>query len=174
MEWGRMQGGYEATDLAEFTIDLASTFRSAIERGKLSLIVDCPPLPEPVFVDREMWEKIVLNLLSNAFKHTFEGSIRVALQWRGDSVELRVTDTGIGIREAELPRVFERFRSINGAQALSDEGTGIGRALVQERVLAHGGTIQEKREEGRESTTTATIKAGPLIRGPRVSPPLPT
>jgi hypothetical protein len=62
------------------TADLAGVFRSAIERAGLRLQVDCPPLPEPVYVDREMWEKIVLNLLSNAFKFTFEGEISVSLR----------------------------------------------------------------------------------------------
>ena len=76
IEAGRVQASYEPIDLAAFTAELASVFRSAIERAGLTLTVDCPPLPEPLHVDREMWEKIVLNLLSNAFKHTFEGGSR--------------------------------------------------------------------------------------------------
>ncbi|MBD0334237.1 MAG: response regulator [Cyanobacteria bacterium Co-bin13] len=80
IEAGRIQATYEATDLAGFTTELASVFRSTIEQANLRLAVDCPPLPEPVYVDREMWEKIVLNLLSNAFKFTFTGEIRVSLR----------------------------------------------------------------------------------------------
>ena len=72
-------------------------FRSAFERAGLTLIVECAPLAEPVFVDRDMWEKIVLNLLSNAFKFTFEGGVTVRLRQRDESVELSVRDTGIGI-----------------------------------------------------------------------------
>ena len=78
IEAGRIDANYEPTDLATFTAELASVFRSAIEKAGLELVVDCDPLPEPVYVDREMWEKIVLNLLSNAFKFTFEGRITVA------------------------------------------------------------------------------------------------
>ena len=78
IEAGRVNATFEPTDLAALTTDLASAFRSATERAGLQLIVDCPPLPAPVYVDREMWEKIVLNLLSNAFKFTFQGSIGVA------------------------------------------------------------------------------------------------
>jgi GAF domain-containing protein len=75
IEAGRVQAVYEPTDLAALTGDLASVFRSAVERAGMRLIVDCPPLPEPVYVDRDMWEKIVLNLVSNAFKFTMDGSI---------------------------------------------------------------------------------------------------
>jgi signal transduction histidine kinase len=61
IEGGRVQPVYEATDLAAFTTDLASQFRSACERAGLRLVVDCHPLPEPAYVDREMWEKVVLT-----------------------------------------------------------------------------------------------------------------
>ena len=68
IEAGRIQAIYEPVDLARLTIELASTFRSAVERAGMRLIVDCESLDEPVFIDRDMWEKIVLNLLSNAFQ----------------------------------------------------------------------------------------------------------
>ncbi len=84
IEAGRTQARYEPTDLATHTADLASVFRSAIEKAGLTLTVDCPALPEPIYVDPEMWEKVVLNLVSNAFKHTFEGGIAITLRWRGD------------------------------------------------------------------------------------------
>jgi hypothetical protein len=103
IEAGRIEASYEPTDLAAHTAELASVFRSAVEKAGLRLVVDCLPLPEPVYVDREMWEKIVLNLLSNAFKFTFEGEIKVTLRRRGDRVELSVSDTGVGVPEAELP-----------------------------------------------------------------------
>ncbi len=76
IEAGRVEASYEPTDLAALTAELASVFRSAIEQAGLELVVDCEPLAEPVFVDRDMWEKIVLNLLSNAFKFTFDGRDR--------------------------------------------------------------------------------------------------
>ena len=71
IEAGRIQANYEPTDLARFTEELASTFRSGMERAGLILTVDCAPLPQAVYVDCDMWEKIVLNLLSNALKFTF-------------------------------------------------------------------------------------------------------
>jgi len=88
IEAGRVQAVYAPTDLGAYTAELASVFRSAIEKSGLQLIIDCPPLPDSVYVDREMWEKIVLNLLSNTFKFTFDGEISISLRQVGDMVEL--------------------------------------------------------------------------------------
>ena len=160
IEAGRTQASYESTDLAAYTAELASVFRSAVEKAGLTLVVDCPPLPEPVYVDREMWEKIVLNLLSNAFKHTFEGSIIIRLRWCGDFAELAVADSGVGIPETELPRLFDRFHRVKGARSRTHEGTGIGLALVQELVSLHSGAVSIESEEGKGSTFTVTVRTG--------------
>ena len=160
IEAGRVQATYQPTDLAAFTAELASVFRSATEKAGLMLTVDCPSLPEPMYVDREMWEKIVLNLVSNAFKHTFEGEIRVSLRWQGEYAELKVADSGIGIPASELPKIFERFNRVKGARSRSHEGTGIGLALVQELIRLHGGTVSVESEEGKGSTFSVTVKSG--------------
>ncbi|HEU4537841.1 MAG TPA: HAMP domain-containing sensor histidine kinase, partial [Polyangiaceae bacterium] len=152
LEAGRAQASYEATDLAAFTADLASNFRSAVERAGLRLVVDCPPLGEPAYVDRDMWEKVVLNLVSNAFKHTFEGQIGVALRAEGDDVVLAVSDTGIGVPADELPNLFERFHRVRGARSRTHEGTGIGLALVQEIVRLHRGGVTAESAPGRGTT----------------------
>jgi signal transduction histidine kinase/DNA-binding response OmpR family regulator len=149
IEAGRARANYEPTDLATLTADIASNFRSATEKAGLDLQIDCPVLPESVYVDRDMWEKIVLNLLSNAFKFTFEGSIRVDLKVKGRAIELGVHDTGTGIPAAELPRLFERFHRIDGARGRSFEGSGIGLALVKELVDGHGGSLRVESVEGR-------------------------
>ncbi|WDT74284.1 MAG: ATP-binding protein [Candidatus Manganitrophus sp.] len=160
IEAGRVQASYEPTDLARLTAELASVFRSAVEKGGIRLIVDCPPLPQPIYVDREMWEKIVLNLLSNAFKFTFEGEIEAVLRWADDHVELKVRDTGIGIPEEALPQLFERFFRVKGARARTHEGSGIGLALVQELVRLHGGTLGVESIVGRGTTFTIAIPTG--------------
>ncbi|MCC7370650.1 MAG: response regulator [Chloroflexi bacterium] len=162
IEAGRVQASYEATNLPAFSADLASNFRSAVERASLTLVVDCPPLPAGVtaYVDREMWEKIVLNLISNAFKFTFAGSIAVSLRVRGDHVELQVADTGTGIAADELPRVFERFHRVHGARGRTHEGSGIGLALVRELVQLHGGTISVESVLDRGTTFTVTLPLG--------------
>ena len=160
IEAGRIQANYESTDLAAYTTELASVFRSAIEKAGLSLTINCPALPSLIYVDREMWEKIVLNLISNAFKHTFEGAIVVTLRLRGDHVELAVADSGVGIPADALPRVFERFHRVKGAKSRTHEGTGIGLALVQELASLHGGAVRVESQENKGSTFTVTIKNG--------------
>jgi signal transduction histidine kinase len=160
IEAGRVHATYQPTDLAAFTAELASVFRAAIERAGLTLVVDCPPIGEPVFVDRDMWEKIVLNLLSNAFKFTFAGEIAVTLRKAGAEVELQVRDTGTGIPAEEMPRLFERFHRIQNARGRTHEGSGIGLALVQELVKLHGGTISAESRAGHGTTFTIALPLG--------------
>jgi signal transduction histidine kinase/DNA-binding response OmpR family regulator len=160
IEAGRIDASYQPTDLTALTTDLASVFRSAIEKAGLDLVVDCEPLPEAVYVDRDMWEKILLNLLSNAFKFTFDGRITVRLRLCGDRVELQVADTGVGIPEADLPRMFERFHRVKGVRARTHEGTGIGLALVQELARLHGGTVDVTSVEGKGTTFTVSLQTG--------------
>jgi PAS domain S-box-containing protein len=164
IEAGRVDASFTPTDLAAFTAELASVFRSGMEKAGLRLIVSCPPLPEPVYVDREMWEKIVFNLLSNAFKFTAHGEIEVKLGETGPpdakAVALSVRDTGTGIPAAELPRVFERFHRMKNSWARSHEGTGIGLALVQELAHQHGGSAVVESTEGVGTTFTVTIPLG--------------
>ncbi len=130
IEANRMQAHYEPVDLAELTAELASVFRSAIDRAGLHMVVDCQSVDEPVYLDRDMWEKVVLNLLSNALKYTFTGTITVRVFREGDDAVVTVADTGIGVSAAEMPRLFERFHRIENARARSTEGSGIGLALV--------------------------------------------
>ena len=160
IEAGRVRAVYEPTGLADFTADLASNFRSACDKAGLTLRVDCPPIGEPVFVDRPMWEKIVLNLLSNAFKFTFDGAITVMMRQADGAAELRVQDTGTGIPAEEIPLLFNRFHRVENARGRTHEGSGIGLALVQELVKLHGGTISVTSEVGYGTTFIVSIPLG--------------
>ena len=160
LEAGRLRASYEPLDLAAATTYLASSFRSAVERVGLEFEVDCAPLPEPIFVDPALWEKIVLNLLSNALKFTFEGEIGIRVRWRGDRAEVEVRDTGTGIPEAELPRIFDRFHRVAGARSRTHEGSGIGLALVHDLVRLHGGQISAQSQPGLGTTFTITLPSG--------------
>jgi hypothetical protein len=157
---GRMQAQFEPADLSAVTAELTSVFRSAIDQAGLTFIVDCPPLDQPVYLDREMWEKVVLNLLSNALKFTFKGSITVRVSDEGGNAVVTVSDTGIGIPDAEMPRLFERFHRIETARARSTEGSGIGLALVKELVGLHGGAITAESAEGAGSTFAIRLPFG--------------
>ena len=160
IEAGRVRASYEPTDLAALTADLASTFRSAIERAGLTFTVECDELGEPVYVDREMWEKIVLNLLSNAFKFTLHGAVAVQLRREASAAVLEVSDTGAGVPADELPRLFERFHRVAGTDARTQEGSGIGLALVQELVKLHGGHVEVLSELGAGTTFRITVPLG--------------
>jgi signal transduction histidine kinase/DNA-binding response OmpR family regulator len=160
IEAGRIEAVYEPVDLPALTAELASNFRSAVERAGLTFTVDCDPVSEHVYVDHEMWEKIVLNLLSNAFKFTLTGEIKVELRQAGETVELSVSDTGTGIPAESLPHVFERFHRVKGARGRSYEGSGIGLALVQELVKLHGGNVRVQSEIDRGTTFTVSIPLG--------------
>ncbi|MET7440328.1 ATP-binding protein, partial [Streptomyces sp. NPDC005568] len=160
IEAGRTQARYEPVDLAAVTAELASVFRSAVEKAGLAFDVSCPPLDEPVYVDRGMWEKVILNLLSNALKFTFDGAIRVSVRGEGAHALVTVADTGIGVPESEMPRLFERFHRIENARSRSNEGSGIGLALVQELVAMHGGTITAESTEGEGTAFTVRLPLG--------------
>jgi len=192
VEAGRIEAVYEPVDIGILTRELASTFCSAVHRAGLLYIMNCPSIDAPVYIDRDMWEKIVLNLLSNALKFTFRGVIEISVtegdEARGASGEWRVAndavgafhsvssldtrhsppthvvltirDTGVGIPEHELPHVFDRFHRIPNNRSRTQEGSGIGLALVQELVRLHGGSIQVESEIDRGTTFTICIPTG--------------
>ncbi len=160
LETGRPVAWFQATDLAALTVELASMFGGPMEAAGLELAVHCDPLPECVYVDQEMWEKIVLNLLSNALKFTLEGRIDVSLRARGDLVQLSVRDTGVGIKAKDLPRVFGHFHHVSRGRARSAEGLGIGLALVKKLVEIHGGEVSVKSEVDKGTTFTVLLRFG--------------
>ena len=160
IEAGRIDAAYEALDLAEFTAELASVFRAAIDKAGLRYLVDCRDVGEPVYVDREMWEKVILNLISNAFKFTLAGEIGVTVRRNGSHATVEVRDTGTGIPEPELPHIFERFHRVEGTHGRTHEGTGIGLALVQELVKLHGGSIAIDSTVGSGTRVTVSIPLG--------------
>jgi PAS domain S-box-containing protein len=159
LEAGRGEATFVETDLAAATRDLGSLFRSAVESAGLRFVVDVD-LPERAFVDRSMWEMIVLNLLSNALKFTHEGEIRLSLHAVGGAAQLSVCDSGVGIPPTDLPKIFERFRRVRGVKSRSHEGSGIGLALVDELARLHGGSVEVESEVGKGSTFTVRLPLG--------------
>ncbi len=160
MEAGKVEASFQPVDLKEFTSGLASQFRHVMEKGNLHYEVELDEISEPIFVDCEMWEKIVLNLLSNAFKFTLNGSVKVFLKEFSDRVELTIQDTGIGISKEELPKIFDRFHRVEGAISRTFEGSGIGLALVKAMIRVHEGKITI--DSGFEIGTTIKVN---LLKG---------
>ncbi|MGH8597878.1 MAG: ATP-binding protein [Gammaproteobacteria bacterium] len=160
IEAGRVQTTYAPTDLTALTSDLVSTFRSTIELAGLTFSVDLRPLSEPLYVDRDKWEQIVLNLLSNAFKFTLRGEIEVRLAQVDEHVVLSVRDTGIGIPPKAIPKLFDRFYRVEGAEGRTHEGSGIGLALVHELVKLHGGSVSAESELAQGTTLTVRLPLG--------------
>lgn len=160
IEAGRVTSTFRPTDLAALTGELASTFRSAMERAGLVFRVTAPSLPSPVYVDRDHWERIVLNLLSNALKYTRQGSVSVQVRAEAGMAVVDVLDTGIGVAEHEVPRLFERFHRIDGAWGRTHEGSGIGLALVQELMRLHRGDIAVDSRLGRGTRFTLRLPLG--------------
>jgi signal transduction histidine kinase/GAF domain-containing protein len=160
IEEGRIEAVYEPVDLSQVTADIALAFQPAIDEVGLRLVVECPPVGEPVFVDRELWEKAVVNLVENAFKFTRDGEIRVSCRRRGSVVQVAVSDTGVGIPAGEVAHLFERFHHVRGSWARSREGSGIGLSLVREMVELHGGQVTVQSQEGSGTTVTVTLPLG--------------
>ncbi|RZK41057.1 MAG: response regulator [Pedobacter sp.] len=160
VEAGRMKATYSPVNLSALTEDLASCFRSIIEKAGMKLIVKSEALKENYYVDQQMWEKIVLNLLSNAFKYTLEGEITVSLSENNGFATLTVTDTGVGIPEKEIPHMFDRFHRIENTAGRTHEGTGIGLSLVHELVQLHGGQISVESIEGEGSVFSVKLPKG--------------
>lgn len=160
VEAGRIQASYQPLNLTELTADLASSFRSIIEKAEMNLEVNCEQISGQTYVDRQMWEKIVLNLLSNAFKYTLKGGIKVSLFQKDQQLVLQVADTGVGIPEKELPHMFERFHRVQNSAGRTHEGTGIGLSLVNELVHLHGGKISVTSTKDVGSTFTVKIPLG--------------
>ena len=160
IEAGRVRASYAPVDLASVTAELAGMFRSATDAAGLRLVIDCPPLGEPAWIDREMWEKIVPNLVSNAFKFTMTGEIAVRVRAESERFVLEVADTGVGIPEAELPKIFDRFHRVPGTKGRTHEGSGIGLSLVRELVEQHGGHVSATSAVGSGTTFRVEIPKG--------------
>ncbi|RZJ72150.1 ATP-binding protein [Flavobacterium sp.] len=159
IESGRVQAKFRAVCLGQFTKDLASSFQSLFEKAELEFEV-FTNVRSAAYVDSEMWEKIVLNLLSNAYKYTLSGKVSIAVTERSNIVEMKISDTGIGISQEEMSRLFERFHRVRNSGGRSFEGTGIGLSLVKELVKLNHGAISAQSELGKGTTFTVTIPTG--------------
>lgn len=157
IEAGKLEVNFAAVDIVTTTEDLVSNFRSAIEKAGMTLIISKEIPSQIAYVDVDMWEKIVLNLVSNAFKYSEKGSIEISIRTDKEFVEISVADTGIGIPESELEKIFERFHRVQNVNGRSQEGTGIGLAMVKELVKLNEGSIAVESTVGIGSKFTVKL-----------------
>jgi PAS domain S-box-containing protein len=157
IEAGRFDVKLQKVDLVKFTIDLASSFRSAIEHAGIAYHVNVEPISLHVSIDIDMWEKIVLNLISNAFKYTERGKIGITMKLLDQTIEFEVRDTGVGISKDDQLKIFERFYRVNNVQGRSQEGTGIGLSMVKELVNLLDGELTVDSEPGKGSVFKVTL-----------------
>ncbi|MBL7259524.1 chemotaxis protein CheB [Paractinoplanes lichenicola] len=171
---GRMRARFAPADLAALTVEIVSMFRSAADAAGLRLTVDAPTLPRPVWVDAEMWEKIVSNLVSNALKFTWAGGVDVTLRALTGHAELTVRDTGVGIPAGQLPHIFTRFHRVSRTRGRTHEGAGIGLALVDELVRRHHGRVRavSQVDHGSAFTVWLPLSRRPAQDGEQAPPPI--
>jgi signal transduction histidine kinase/CheY-like chemotaxis protein/ligand-binding sensor domain-containing protein/AraC-like DNA-binding protein len=170
LEAGAMKLRASRMDIVPLTKGIACSFESSAGMGGIDLQVIAEQEEIEVYVDKDKFEKILTNVLSNAFKFTKEGgAVTVTLsplpplpnRERGsEGVRVSVADTGIGIPPEQLEKVFDRFYQVDASQTREYEGSGLGLALVKELVELHHGTIQVQSEVGRGTTFTVLLPIG--------------
>jgi signal transduction histidine kinase len=163
-EAGRMTLTFSPTDIGPFTANLASAFQSSAELAGLRYEVDVTHLPSGlvVWVDRDKYEKIVYNLLSNALKYTLTGFVAVSAYLDPTTARfvLEVRDTGIGIPKDELGNIFNKFHRVTSTHGRSIEGTGIGLTFLMELVKLLKGEVTVESEPNRGSVFRVFLSLG--------------
>jgi signal transduction histidine kinase len=160
IEAGRLRAVYRRVDLCAATREIVAVFESAFRARGLDLRYELDVAGVYAWVDVEMWEKIVSNLLSNALKFTVTGSVLLAVYRDAEEAHLEVRDTGPGIPADELHRIFIRFHRSERFPSRTHEGAGIGLPLVAELCKLHGGSIQVESHLGQGSVFRVTLPTG--------------
>lgn len=162
LETGRLIIQATLSNLASFIKGIAMTFESIAENKDITLKVKLEKPVLNVYFDKDMMEKILTNIFSNAFKFTNEGgSIIVTLkETDSNTAQIKIRDTGIGIPGSELPKLFDRFYQVDSSHTREQEGTGIGLALTEELVHLHKGSIKVDSKEGEWTEVTVEIPLG--------------
>ena len=159
MDSGRLALHQVPTNVSVLIAQVITSFGSLVEQKDISLTSSCDGM---VFmeVDREKLRNILNNLVANALKFTHVGgAVRVVLEQTQDAVEIRVSDTGIGIPQGDLPHIFDRFYQVSRSKEVDHGGSGVGLALSRELARMHGGELTVASEESKGSTFTLSLPA---------------
>jgi signal transduction histidine kinase/CheY-like chemotaxis protein len=142
IEAGRIEIYRDEVRLGEFVQQLVSMFRLQAEERGIGFVFRGPPrMPDVVYTDERRLRQILINLLSNAVKFTHAGEVRFSLHWRSEIAEFEVEDTGIGIAEADLQRIFEPFERVEPARAAVIPGIGLGLTITRLLTAIMGGDL---------------------------------
>lgn len=160
IEAGQLNLASETFDLRETLEKVIRTARPLADAKHLALETHVSPEVGPARGDSRRVEQILLNLISNAIKFTDRGTVTVTAERDGDTVVIRVRDTGIGIRETDMDKLFRPFSQIETGLARQYEGTGLGLSISKKIVGMMGGTISVESEWGRGSTFSVTLPLG--------------
>jgi len=156
IESGQARLHKQPSDIREVIEHSVNRLAPLAERGGLSINLLMPQnLPQLMF-DRDKIEQVMVNLIHNAIKFTAPGGrITISANQKPGQIEITIADTGIGISEEDLPRIFERFYKTDKSR--SSSGTGLGLAIAKHIVQAHGGEIRVSSREGQGSTFYFTL-----------------
>ena len=161
VESGKAQAEYSKEDVVAVVRELVGEVGDATRAKGIRMDVIVPSEPVWLYIDREKFEQLLLNLLSNAFKFTDSGGrIEVSVMRGSSSTQVAVRDTGAGIPESKLHTIFDRFTQADSSETRQYPGTGIGLALVQSYVELHGGTIRVESQLGIGTTFTVSLRHG--------------
>ncbi|MFW6063319.1 MAG: GAF domain-containing protein [Chloroflexota bacterium] len=161
IEAGMMDLRYEEIDVSELGHEIEAFARTQLRTYEKDLEFEVHIGPEvgTVRADRTRFKQVLYNLISNAIKFTTEGNVTLSLRLKDDELLVQVSDTGIGIKEENIPIVFEQFRQVDGSLTRKAGGTGLGLPISKSLVELHGGEIWVQSEEGEGTTFAFTIPA---------------
>ncbi len=158
LESGELPLQFRPVDLKSLLQRSRQLFENEIHAKRQALEIECPQTLSPVSGDEEKLERALSNLIHNAVKFTpEEGKIKVCAREEVAQVKISVSDTGIGIAEDELPRIFERFYRVDKSRSRKEGGTGLGLSIVKHIAQVHGGSVSVESRVNKGSTFTLSL-----------------
>ncbi|MCM8782064.1 MAG: cell wall metabolism sensor histidine kinase WalK [Candidatus Omnitrophica bacterium] len=158
IESGKMKMVFLPLEISPILKNCVDVLEKQAKEKSISVSLDLPNNLPKVLADEKRLSQVFLNLLDNAIKYTPEGgSVKISASLKEKFVQIDVADTGIGIAERDLPRIFERFYRVDKARSRELGGTGLGLSIVKHIILAHSGQVWVRSELGKGSTFSFTL-----------------
>ncbi len=158
IESGEMQMSFRYFDLAPYINSIIEEMKYLADEKNITLTVSSVRDGLQVFGDKERLKQVLINLIQNAIKYTEKGGVKIVVEEEKKFVTIRVKDTGIGIPEDQLGRIFERFYRVDKARSRAVGGTGLGLSIVKHIVEAHDSRVEVKSTVGVGSEFSFKLK----------------